>query len=871
MGTDPCCDGHNTGPSVGAWRRPRRPRTSSSTQRRRARPEWGDLVRAYYRHVAPEDLAERSPEDLLGAVSSHRDLASSRPQGTAAVRVVTPTIADAGWSASGRSVVEVVTDDMPFLVDSVTMELNRLGHNVHAVIHPQLTVERDITGALQDVHAHEPQAGGRAVEAETRPAAQEGAESWMHVEIDRTDDDEAAEITEGLQRVLRDVRESVEDWEKMHAQVAGRGRRARAGPAAARRARSCARAATSSPGWPTTTSRSSATASTASRRRRAPTSAACAPSPAPASASCAPTRTCRPRSPSCRRWSRRRPARRRCWCWPRPTRAPRCTARPTSTTSASRRSAPTARSSGSAASSACSPAPPTPSRSPASRCCARRSPRSCASAGFDPRSHAGKALMDTLENYPRDELFHTPPDELAPIAQDVMFARERRQLRALRAPRHLRPLRLGPGLPAARPLQHRGPRAVLRHPARPARRRARRVHRAGQRVDDRAGALRGPPAQGRARSPRSTSPTSSAGWPRPRGRGATTSWPPSVSEYGEDEGSRLARAWARRVPRGLQGGLPARSAGRPTSAASRPSRARRASTSRSSTRTSSAALPPRRGAAQGLPRRRAAVAERVLPMLSSMGVEVVDERPYELAGLAPALLHLRVRPALTAARSPPHARDALRRRAARGVGRLQRDRRLQRARARRRADVAAGHGAARLREVHASRATRPSPSTTSRRRCAATSTSPGCWSTCSRRASTPVAATGRSSRRRGAGGQGRGDRGAARQGARRRGQPRPRPHPALLPAPLIRATLRTNFFQRTRRRAACTPTSRSSSSRRRSPTCPSRARASRSSSTPRASRARTCASARSRAVACAGPTAATTSAPRCSAWSRRRW
>ena len=43
---------------------------------------------------------------------------------------------------SGRSVVEVVTDDMPFLVDSVTMELTRLGHTVHTVIHPQLLVER---------------------------------------------------------------------------------------------------------------------------------------------------------------------------------------------------------------------------------------------------------------------------------------------------------------------------------------------------------------------------------------------------------------------------------------------------------------------------------------------------------------------------------------------------------------------------------------------------------------------------------------------------------------------------------------------------------------------------------------------------------
>ncbi len=49
--------------------------------------------------------------------------------------------------------------------------------------------------------------------------------------------------------------------------------------------------------------------------------------------------------------------------------------------------------------------------------------------GFDPRSHAGKALMDTLETYPRDELFHTTVDELAPMAEAAMHARERRQVR----------------------------------------------------------------------------------------------------------------------------------------------------------------------------------------------------------------------------------------------------------------------------------------------------------------------------------------------------------------------------------------------------------------------------------------------------------
>ena len=91
---------------------------------------------------------------------------------------------------------------------------------------------------------------------------------------------------------------------------------------------------------------------------------------------------------------------------------------------------------------------------------------------------------------------------------------------------------------------------------------------------------------------------------------------------------------------------------------------------------------------------------------------------------------------------------------------------------------------------------------------------------------------------------------------------------------LIKATLRTNYFQREDNGTgdpSRTPTSPSSSTRRPSPTCPSRGRSSRSSSTHRGSRASTCASAPSPAVACAGPTVATTSAPRSSVWSRRRW
>ncbi len=109
----------------------------------------GGLLTAYFRHVAPEDVVVRSEIDLYGALASHFKLAETRPQGTARVRVFTPTVPDHGWSAAAHTVVEVVTDDMPFLVDSTTMALAEDGRTVHVVIHPLFEVVRDVAGELR--------------------------------------------------------------------------------------------------------------------------------------------------------------------------------------------------------------------------------------------------------------------------------------------------------------------------------------------------------------------------------------------------------------------------------------------------------------------------------------------------------------------------------------------------------------------------------------------------------------------------------------------------------------------------------------------------------------------------------------------------
>ncbi|MCH7956500.1 MAG: NAD-glutamate dehydrogenase, partial [Proteobacteria bacterium] len=104
----------------------------------------------YYRHVPPHDLLEQSPDTLFGAAMAHWTFGANRTPGKAAVRVYNPSEKTDGWR-SDRTVVEIVTDDMPFLVDSVTAALNRQGLIVHLIIHPVLKVRRDKSGRLREL------------------------------------------------------------------------------------------------------------------------------------------------------------------------------------------------------------------------------------------------------------------------------------------------------------------------------------------------------------------------------------------------------------------------------------------------------------------------------------------------------------------------------------------------------------------------------------------------------------------------------------------------------------------------------------------------------------------------------------------------
>src|SRR5215813_2335703 len=166
----------------------------------------GDLERyldAYYRHTAAEDLLSAGPQRVGEVAAEHARVAAERPQGRALVRVRA-----AGESAAfdeSRGVVDIITDDMPFLVDSTTMELARHNLDSYHIVHPQLLVRRDVSGTLQEV-VGQPGEGSRGHD--------EIAESWMHIEIDTAGADLAG-LEDDLLRVLADVRVAVEDHDRM--------------------------------------------------------------------------------------------------------------------------------------------------------------------------------------------------------------------------------------------------------------------------------------------------------------------------------------------------------------------------------------------------------------------------------------------------------------------------------------------------------------------------------------------------------------------------------------------------------------------------------------------------------------------------------
>ena len=165
------------------------------------------FVTGYYAGASPDDLAERKAADLYGAAAAHLNLARRRTPGTPKIRVYNPRIEQHGWQST-HTIVEIVTDDMPFLVDSVRMVLNRRGYTSHLVVHPVMRFRRAEDGRIDAVLPVD-EAGEETL-----------VEAVIHIEADRQTEPEVLDaMAAEVRSALDDVRAAVEDWGRMREEL----------------------------------------------------------------------------------------------------------------------------------------------------------------------------------------------------------------------------------------------------------------------------------------------------------------------------------------------------------------------------------------------------------------------------------------------------------------------------------------------------------------------------------------------------------------------------------------------------------------------------------------------------------------------------
>ena len=163
------------------------------------------FVAKYCNGVDAEDFVARDAVEWAALSLSHLAFGSEFQRGAPKMRIFTPRAVENGWDAAS-TVIEFVNDDMPFLVDSIAMEINRQGIAIELILHPLFDATRDQHGALVKLDNVK---GGQHIE------------SWIHVEIERiTDPARIKALGDGLVSVLGDVRASVEDFPLMKAKVA---------------------------------------------------------------------------------------------------------------------------------------------------------------------------------------------------------------------------------------------------------------------------------------------------------------------------------------------------------------------------------------------------------------------------------------------------------------------------------------------------------------------------------------------------------------------------------------------------------------------------------------------------------------------------
>lgn len=173
-------------------------------------PFCAEFAKQLYGTVALEDLHAWKIDDLYGAVVNFWDLIEVRAPHETKIRIYNPELEQDGWQTT-HTVIEIICDDMPFLVDSIRMVINRMGLTSHLIIHMGgIRVKRDKNNRVSEILSRN----------KTVSDATAIHEAPIFVEIDRqTDPHVLHALRENLEMVLNDNHVVYDDWEKMRAKV----------------------------------------------------------------------------------------------------------------------------------------------------------------------------------------------------------------------------------------------------------------------------------------------------------------------------------------------------------------------------------------------------------------------------------------------------------------------------------------------------------------------------------------------------------------------------------------------------------------------------------------------------------------------------
>jgi len=161
-----------------------------------------DFLAKLFGLAVAEDLERYSAEELAGIAEQSWSFLAVRQAGAAKLRF------EPAAAPRGIAVLEILNDDMPFLVDSVVGELNQRGLDIRLFVHPVFVVERNAAGELTNFK------GARTVGGQR--------ESFIHLHVEGAEDaGQRADIVRALESILTDVRQCVQDWQPMLGRIRG--------------------------------------------------------------------------------------------------------------------------------------------------------------------------------------------------------------------------------------------------------------------------------------------------------------------------------------------------------------------------------------------------------------------------------------------------------------------------------------------------------------------------------------------------------------------------------------------------------------------------------------------------------------------------